>query len=130
MHTLNTVLWFLLQRGLVKLENNPHFYPEITSDLDHHLYSVKPWPFTVRLDRLGKLDDLKTLVASEQSEKSDERRKHTRRAPSVIHTLTDHGRHVILKGHDEDYYKHVVNVWKTDKVSSEGSSGVTVLRGI
>ncbi|KZP34085.1 hypothetical protein FIBSPDRAFT_1035937 [Athelia psychrophila] len=112
-HTLSTVLWHLIQRGIVKMSDNPHFYPAIENFSNH--FSVKPWAFTQPLAKLEKLEDLQQRVTLRWgSQQRQLPQSSSRNKTHVIHTLMDDGDRVILKSEDGNFYKNIGNVWTTE----------------
>lgn len=123
-HTLNTVLWLLLQRRKVKLSDNPHFYPKIdkfSKDL-----SIKPWAFTQTLSKLEHPMNLQNLVNSRWQSHQPQHsppKPHSKRTQFTIHTLMDDGVRVIFKSNKGNFYKNIGNVWSTH-------SEMTILKGM
>lgn len=124
-HTLNTVLWLLLQRDRVKLSDNPHFYPKIQNYSEDR--SIKPWAFTQTLAKLEKLEDLQDSVISRwQSHRPQYSppKQHAKQTKFTIHTLMDDGDRVIFKSNSGNFYKNIGNVWTTTQ------SKMTILKGM
>ncbi|KZP34048.1 hypothetical protein FIBSPDRAFT_943116 [Athelia psychrophila] len=122
-HTLNTVLWYLIQRKIVKLLDNSHFYPGI-KNFSNNVY-IKPWAFSETLTNLEKLEDLQHQYVTShwESQQRQPPKQKSRNRTYVIHALKDDGNHVILKSRDGEFYKNIGNVWTT-------KDEVTILKNV